>query len=95
MALRTLILTAALGCGLSCTLGLAVARAQHVVTDMEAGKLTLDALTATPRVIYRPILAVRRVHRVSYVSRTTHLSRSVAFHRHAWSRSTRRKGWFR
>lgn len=35
------------------------ALAQHVVTDDEAGKLTLDALTATPRalvhrVVYRP-----------------------------------------
>lgn len=36
------------------------ASAQHVVTDDEAGKLTFDALTATPRPI---------VHRVIY--RTT------------------------
>ncbi len=31
------------------------ARAQHVVTEDEAGKLTLEALTAAPRPVYRPI----------------------------------------
>lgn len=54
--------------------------AQHVVTDDEAGKLTLDALTATPRafvhrVVYRPsrggwaqATGYRSVHAVRDVS---------------------------
>ena len=36
------------------------ARAQHVVTEDEASKLTLEALTAAPRPVYRP------VYRASY-----------------------------
>ncbi len=48
------------------------AHAQHVVTDAEAAKLTLDSLTATPRPIYRPVVAFRRVHRPGYVSRASH-----------------------
>lgn len=42
------------------------ARAQHVVTEEEAGKLTLEALTAAPRPVYhsyrsltRPAMAMR------------------------------------
>ncbi len=35
--------------------------AQHVVTDNEAGKLTLDALTATPAPVYRRVVAYRSV----------------------------------
>lgn len=47
--------------------------AQHVVTDEEAGKLTLEALTAAPvyhpavhplyRTYYRPAMATRTLHR--------------------------------
>ena len=53
--------------------------AQHVVTDMEAGKLTFDALTATPRPIYRPIVAFRHVHRGAYISRVSYRHRG-GFH---------------
>ena len=42
------------------------AKAQHVVTEAEASKLTLEALTAAPRPIYRtyyrPISTVRYEH---------------------------------
>ena len=31
------------------------AHAQHVVTEAEASKLTLEALTAAPRPVYRPV----------------------------------------
>ena len=53
--------------------------AQHVVTDTEAGKLTFDALTATPRPIYRPIVAFRRSHHGAYISRVSY-RRRVGFH---------------
>ena len=65
------------------------ARAQHVVTDIEAGKLTLDALTATPRPIYRPIVAFRRMHRGGYVARAAHVH-FVAYRRRMGFRSMRR-----
>ena len=49
------------------------ALAQHVVTDYEAGKLTLDALTATPvpvvhHIVYRMprYQTVRAVHATAY-----------------------------
>jgi hypothetical protein len=49
------------------------ALAQHVVTDNEAGKLTLDALTATPAPVF---------HRAVY--RPTHYAYArVAYGRHA------------
>ncbi len=70
--------------------GAPAARAQHVVTDSEAGKLTLDALTATPRPLYRPIMAMRRVHRSSYVSHLTHVSRAQVRHRRIGVRLARR-----
>lgn len=54
---------------LTMLLGAPVAQAQHVVTEGEAGKLTLEALTATPppprpvyRAYYRPAMSVRYVH---------------------------------
>ena len=51
-SLRRLTLTAALAIGLAPV----AARAQHVVTEAEASKLTLEALTAAPpRPVYRPI----------------------------------------
>ena len=57
VALRATIATTLLAAGLA--LGATPALAQHVVTDYEAGKLTLDALTATPipvvhHIVYRP-----------------------------------------
>lgn len=77
----------------------ASAFAQHVVTDGEAGKLTLDALTATPRafvhrVVYRPTRggwaqenryrSVHAVHEASY-RRLSMIARPSA-------RSRRRRG---
>ena len=48
--------------------GMQAAHAQHVVTEAEASKLTLEALTATPppprpvyRATYRPVMSVRYV----------------------------------
>jgi len=71
------------------------ARAQHVLTDTEAGKLTFGSLIAQPRPIprYIPHLAVRRVsdehrvpaepraHRPSRVSRLIHASSMRRSHR--------------
>ncbi len=61
MALRAAVARRIFACFLTAAAGsvAAPAFAQHVVTDNEAGKLTLDALTATPRpifhrVVYRP-----------------------------------------
>ena len=68
MSLRAALITVLLGC----TALPLQAHAQHVVTDAEAAKLTLDSLTATPRPIYRPVVAFRRVHRPGYVSRAMH-----------------------
>ncbi len=76
MSLRAALITALLGC-----VALpAQAYAQHVVTDAEAAKLTFDSLTATPRPIYRPVVAFRRVHRPGYVSRAMRAS-SVSVYR--------------
>ena len=53
-------------------LGVTPALAQHVVTDYEAGKLTLDALTATPVAVHHVIYhmpryeTVRVVHAASF-----------------------------
>ena len=74
MSLKAAFATAALGCAL--LLGSAPAFAQHVVTDVEAGKLTFDALTATPRPVYRPIMAVRRMHRSHGFSRAVYRRRT-------------------
>ena len=60
VAIRATIAKTLIAAGLTASLALGAtpALAQHVVTDYEAGKLTLDALTATPipvvhHVIYR------------------------------------------
>lgn len=74
VSLKAAFVTAALGCAL--LLGAAPAFAQHVVTNVEAGKLTFDALTATPRPVYRPIMAVRRLHRSGGISRVVYRRRS-------------------
>jgi hypothetical protein len=65
---------------LVCALGSSPALAQHVVTDVEAGKLTFDALTATPRPIYRQIMDYRRIRRSGFVQHSTH-THLVAYHR--------------
>ena len=59
MTIRSVVARGLFGCFLAAAAGTASvpALAQHVVTDDEAGKLTLDALTAAPRVI---------VHRAAY-----------------------------
>ena len=73
VGLRIVFISAVLGCGLFCAAGSPAARAQHVVTDVEAGKLTLDALTATPRPIYRQVAVFRRMHRSNVASRSSHV----------------------
>ncbi len=62
MTIRSAVAKGLFGCFLVAAVGTAAvpAFAQHVVTDDEASKLTLDALTAAPRVIvhraaYRPV----------------------------------------
>ncbi len=62
MTIRSVAARGLFACFLAAAAGAASfpALAQHVVTDDEAGKLTLDALTAAPRVIvhraaYRPV----------------------------------------
>ncbi len=61
MTIRSVVAKSLLSCFVVAAIGSATpAFAQHVVTDDEAGKLTLDALTATPRVFvhraaYRPL----------------------------------------
>ena len=80
MSLRSIALSALLGIGLVSGLSARPAVAQHVVTDYEARKLTLDALTAVPRPVYRPVfrpvvrqaMAMRRIRRAGGVSRAMH-----------------------
>ncbi len=84
MSLRLMLAAVVVGSGVFA----AEARAQHVLTDTEAGKLTFDALTAEPvyrpiyrpqyRPIYRQIMAVRRVHRFGSISRRMHASWKAA-----------------
>ena len=63
--------------------GASGARAQHVVTEAESGKLTLEALTAVPapprpvyRAYYRPAFSERtlraRAREAHYVAATWH-----------------------
>ena len=87
VSLRAALLTAALGVGVVFAADAPQAFAQHVVTDNEAGKLTLDALTAAPRPVYRTVMATRRAHRPGYVSRSMHASSKAAFHRRVTSRA--------
>lgn len=74
-------------------LGAPGARAQHVVTEAEASKLTLEALTAVPppprpiyRAYYRPAMNVRYVRarggeRARFVAASRH---STAWHPASW-----------
>ena len=96
MTVRTVLLAAFLTLAGGMTMAPA-AFAQHVVTENEAGKLTLDALTATPRpvirhVSYRPAYrsAYRPSFRVASYARTGHgynrtapLVQTVAYRRGA------------
>lgn len=80
MSLRSLSLIAVLGIAILSAPGARPAAAQHIVTDREAGKLTLDALTAAPRPVYRPIyrpiyrqvMAMRRIRSAGGVARSMH-----------------------
>ena len=95
MLLRNVIFGAFLGCGVLLAAAAPQARAQHLVTDNEAAKLTLDALTATPRPVYRPIyrqiMATRRAHRPGYIAHQMHArTENVAFPRSMTPRGRRR-----
>lgn len=89
MAIRTIVARSLFACFLTLAVGSVAAPqalAQHVVTDGEAGKLTLDSLTATPAPVYRRV--AYHVPRASHSSwsfaargRTTHAVRSVVYHR--------------
>lgn len=62
MAIRTIVARSLFACLLTLAVGSIAApqaMAQHVVTDSEAGKLTLDSLTATPAPVYRHMVAYR------------------------------------
>ncbi|MBB2201658.1 hypothetical protein HLH28_08740 [Gluconacetobacter tumulisoli] len=67
------------------------ARAQHLVTDYEAGRLTLDALTAAPppvrHVVYsRPVHALPTLaHHASAMAtvRSRGLVHNIVYHPHA------------
>ena len=91
MAIRASLAKTLLAAGLA--LGATPALAQHVVTDYEAGKLTLDALTATPipvvhHIVYRAprYQTMRAVEAASYrrgihASTMRHLGGSHRRHR--------------
>lgn len=87
MAIRISIARGALACFLTVAAGSMLApaaHAQHVVTDFEAGKLTLDALTATPRPIFHRV--VYRTLRPSWTASSRfHTMRAV--HETAYRRS--------
>lgn len=77
MTIRSVVAKSLFSCFLVAAIGSAApAFAQHVVTDDEAGKLTLDALTAAPRVF---------VHRAAY--RPVRMSWSDGWSRHGRIRS--------
>ena len=77
MTIRSVVAKSLLSCFLVAAIGSATpAFAQHVVTDDEAGKLTLGALTAAPRVF---------VHRAAY--RPLRMSWSDGWSRRGHSRS--------
>ena len=75
----------ALGFGLVALIGTASmpALAQHVVTEQEAAKLTLEALTAPPRPVYRPLIRVASYRYLSMRGRwhgREHLFTRAAYH---------------
>ena len=95
MAIRASLAKTLLAAGLApmLALGATPSLAQHVVTDYEAGKLTLDALTATPipvvhHIVYRAqrYQTVRAVEAASFrrgihASTMRHLGNSHRRHR--------------
>ena len=95
MVVRRVVLVALLCCATQLAIGARLARAQHVVTSVEAGKLTLAALTAAPRPVYRPVyrrvMAVRSLHQAGGVRPVTRHISAVARKRadHARSRHAR------
>lgn len=91
MTFRAILARTLLVFSLAAGIGMAVtpAHAQHVVTDDEAGKLTLDALTATPAPI---------VHRVSYRTlsrRSTYLPAAARVRMGGTRRAVREASWHR
>lgn len=86
MAIRAALARRLFACFLTVATAAAVApaaMAQHVVTDNEAGKLTFDALTATPqpivhRVMWRPL---RSAWSEQIRQRSVHGFHTVAFRR--------------
>ncbi len=92
MALRAAVARRIFACFLTAAAGSAVAApafAQHVVTDGEAGKLTLDALTATPRPVFRRV--VYRPARSSWMqsrSRSMSIVHLASFHHSVREAST-------
>ena len=67
------------------------ARAQHVVTEAEAGKLTLEALTAPPppprpiwHAYYRPAMSMRTVRVHGRYERVARVRTVRAVHEAAW-----------
>ncbi|MBM9401693.1 hypothetical protein JUN65_08850 [Gluconacetobacter azotocaptans] len=80
------------------------AQAQHLVTDYEAGRLTLDALTAAPpppvrHVVYRRSVHAMPalVHRASATStvRSRGLVHNIVYHPRATAHHATRKGHHR
>ena len=92
MALRAFAARRLFACFLVAAAGSAMAApafAQHVVTDDEAGKLTLDALTATPRpVVHRVIYRQVRSSWMQPRSRSIPMVRLASFHRSIRESST-------
>jgi hypothetical protein len=85
VARSLLVFSLAAGAGMAAT----PAHAQHVVTDGEAGKLTLDALTATPAPV---------VHRVAYRSlsrRSPYLPAAARVRMGGSRRAVREVSWHR
>nr|WP_321984509.1 hypothetical protein [uncultured Lichenicoccus sp.] len=88
MSLRSVAVCIVLGLAILSGPCLRPAAAQHVVTSSEAGKLTLDALTAAPRPVYRSIyrpiyrqaMAIRRIRYAGGVARAM---RATAYRHHA------------
>ncbi len=88
MSLRSIAVCAVLGIAVLSGPCLRPAAAQHVVTDSEASKLTLDALTAAPRPIYRPMyrpmyrqaMAMRRIRSAGGISHAVH---AAAYRHHS------------
>ena len=84
MSLRKIAVCAVLAMAILSIPGVRQAAAQHVVTNSEASKLTLDSLTAAPRPVYRPIyrqaMAMRRIRYAGGVERAV---RATTYRHHS------------